>query len=75
VIVTGSSAPNCPGKGQAASGYLCVYQVQRENAAEPNIYPEAGLKYEAATYGFLLQVKSETENPVLYGADWAYTEP
>jgi hypothetical protein len=74
IMVTGSSAPNCPGKGQAAPGYLCVYQVQTQDAKEPNIYPEAGLKSEAATYGFLLQVESETSGTVLYGADWAYTE-
>ncbi len=75
VMVTGSSAPNCPGVGKAAPGYLCVYRTQEENAKEPNLYPEAGLKSEAATYGFLLQVESMTAGTVLYGADWAYTEP
>jgi hypothetical protein len=26
IFVSGSSATNCPGVGQAAAGYLCVYQ-------------------------------------------------
>jgi len=75
VMVTGSSTPDCPGKGKAEPGYLCVYQTQSANAKEPRLFPEGGLASESATYGFLLQIESETTGTVLYGADWAYTGP
>lgn len=35
VYVPTASAPNCPGPGQAAPGYLCVYQGILINAGQP----------------------------------------
>jgi hypothetical protein len=75
IMVAGSSGPHCPGIGQAASGYLCAYQTNKEDAKEPRLYPESGSQTNSATYGIQLQVESETEGTVLFNAVWAYTEP
>jgi len=75
IMVTGGSAPDCPGIGQAEPGYLCAYETSEENAKEPRLYPETGLQTNPATYGIQLQVESVTEGTVLFNAVWAYTEP
>jgi hypothetical protein len=38
IYVTTGSAPNCPGIGQAARGFLCVYSVERKTIALEFIY-------------------------------------
>ncbi len=75
LVTHGLVTQSCPGIGKAAAGYLCVYETNQSNAKEPNLYPEVGLRSEPATYGFQLQVQSETEGTVIYNVVWAYTEP
>jgi hypothetical protein len=63
VYVSGASAPNCPGMGQAATGYLCVYQGYVSNATTPvdgNIFnpAEAGGPGGASRYGFSIFLSS-----------------
>ncbi len=38
IFVPGGSVPNCPGVGQAARGFLCVYRATEEGLANPDIY-------------------------------------
>lgn len=65
VYVTGSSAANCPGPGQAASGYLCLYQYVTNAASSPQIIdptsPTAAAG--ASRAGFLVAVNSVGANP------------
>lgn len=56
VYVTGASAANCPGAGQAASGFLCVYQTALSGLTEPDssrIYNQTGSPG-ASPNGFVL---------------------
>jgi hypothetical protein len=72
VYVTGASAPNCPGAGQAAAGYLCVYEATSENAAGQGIYTEAGAGG-ASVRGFVVSADSSAIGQIWFGGTYTVT--
>ena len=61
VYVTASSATHCPGSGQAAAGYACIYQKQSFNMNTPALVnianPETGITG-VGRFGFEISVRS-----------------
>jgi hypothetical protein len=78
VFVSGASTTNCPGVGQAASGYLCVYQTVNHNIdpttlriIDPTSSVAAG---GASVSGFLVTGNSVGANYAVYNwGTWAVT--
>jgi hypothetical protein len=76
--VTGASAPNCPGHGQAAAGHLCIYEYfsssmtfKQTNYADPQ---DATYGFGAGRQGFVLYMTSTGVNGNAWGS-WAVTAP
>jgi hypothetical protein len=68
IYVAGASAPNCPGQGQAAPGFLCVYQAYVENAKTPgqlNIFNPSRLEGLSGASRFGFGVYLEATGPGL----------
>jgi len=72
VYVTGASAPNCPGAGQAAAGYLCAYQATSANATGQGIYTEAGTGG-ASARGFVVGANSSAISQIWFGGTYTVT--
>jgi hypothetical protein len=80
VYVPGTSATNCPGPGQAAAGFLCVYQGDEGNTTGPttgNIFnPEdEGGGAGSGRRGFAILIGASTAGLSGVGGSWAVTAP
>jgi hypothetical protein len=67
--VTGGSATHCPGPGQAAAGYLCVYETAHSTANGFQIYDSAKTppQFGTSRWGFLLvAADAAAKNPSVY---------
>lgn len=77
VYVASASAPNCPGAGQAASGYLCLYPTAVNSISSPQIIDptSATAAPGASRSGFMFTVNSVGgQNPAVYDwGTWAVT--
>jgi hypothetical protein len=71
---------NCPGPGQAANGFLCLYQVDINNAQVPDtstiFNPEmpAGLPG-AGRSGFAIGILTDTGGPTMIRGTYTVTAP
>lgn len=79
VIFASGSATDCPGRGQADPGYLCVYLGQATNADTPtsaDIYnPEAPETQGAGANGFAITVTAGTAGEDSITGSFAVTAP
>jgi hypothetical protein len=80
IYVAGESAPNCPGQGQAAPGFLCVYQGFTQNAETPvdfNIFdPSAEFGPAGSSrYGFGIYLQSDVAGLSAVSGTFAVTAP
>ena len=78
VFVSGSSATDCPGVGQAASGYLCVYQTVNHNFDQTSLViidpTSAAGAGGASVSGFMILGDSVGPNYAVYDfGTWAVT--
>ena len=78
VFVSGSSATHCPGVGQAASGYLCVYQTVNQNVDPTTVMiidPTSAVSGSGASVsGFVVTGNSAGPNLAVYDwGTWAVT--
>ncbi|MCW5889293.1 MAG: hypothetical protein KIT14_01940 [bacterium] len=80
IYVPGESAPNCPGRGRAAPGYLCLYQGWVDNAQTPssgNIFDpstEEGLSG-ASRFGFGIYLQSQSSGVTAVSGTFSVTAP
>jgi hypothetical protein len=73
-IPEGGASPECPGAGQAAAGYMCVYQSFNEGMTfESFISTLPGSNYAGPVSG-VMTWRSNQLNGLLRGT-WAYTAP
>jgi hypothetical protein len=80
IYVSGTSATHCGGEGLAESGYLCVYQRFKENAATPSSSDifnadEGGKNEGVGVHGFGITLKSEAAGLTSVSGTWAVTAP
>jgi hypothetical protein len=73
-LVTGNSAPHCPGQGLADPGFLCVYQTSAANVQTALIFADDFHQASATRFGFGLQVAAAAAGDVAFSATWAYTQ-
>jgi hypothetical protein len=74
VIAEGGGTVQCPGAGQAAAGYMCVYQSFNEGMTfESFISTMPGSIYAGPVSG-VMTWRSNQSNGLLRGT-WAYTAP
>ena len=74
VIAEGGGTVQCPGAGQAAAGYMCVYQSFNEGMTfESFISTMPGSNYAGPVSG-VMTWRSNQSNGLLRGT-WAYTAP
>lgn len=74
VVAEGGGTVQCPGAGQAASGYMCVYQSFNEGMTfESFISTMPGSIYAGPVSG-VMTWRSNQSNGLLRGT-WAYTAP
>jgi hypothetical protein len=74
--LNGTTTTNCPGDGQAAAGWLCVYAQAVTNATPNNghaVNNHNGFGG-ADTYGFMLFFNATASNAFTYGS-WTVTAP
>ena len=74
--LNGTTTTNCPGAGQAAAGFLCVYatsavSVSPDNAHAVNTHAGQG---GADPYGFMLAFDATGADAFSYGS-WTVTAP
>jgi len=74
ILVSGASAPHCPGTGQAAAGYLCVYQAANGNTNNVIIISDTGGELPDTRLGFGIQTSAAATGNVIFEATWAYTQ-
>jgi Collagen triple helix repeat (20 copies) len=76
--VTGASAANCPGHGQAAAGHLCIYQYWTNDMtfSQVNTADKADASYGsgAGREGFVLYMSGSSTTANAFGS-WAVTAP
>jgi hypothetical protein len=72
VYVIAASAPNCPGAGQAAAGYLCVYEATQMNATGQGIYTESAGPG-ASVRGFVVAADSSAIGQIWFGGTYTVT--
>lgn len=79
IYVSGASATHCPGAGQAAAGYLCVYQNQLQSANQPDnssiFSPENSGYQGTGKYGFALRLAYTSAGSYSGFGSWAVTAP
>jgi hypothetical protein len=80
IYVTGTSATHCIGPGEAAPGYLCVYQRFIEDAETPessSIFnvDEGGKLAGVGVHGFEITLKSEKAGLTTVSGTYAVTAP
>lgn len=80
IYVEGDSAPNCPGRGQAAPGFLCVYQGYVDNAETP----DSGRIFDPSTsdgpdgasrFGFAIYLQSKFSGQTTVSGTYSVTAP
>jgi hypothetical protein len=64
-----TSATHCPGKGQAESGYLCIYEVAQGNSTEVNAFDPTTGGNAISALGFNIYFTFDAA-----GAAWSYGE-
>jgi hypothetical protein len=75
VYVVGGSAPSCPGEGQAATGFLCVYESPGTlNAAASGVFKLNGTAG-ASRNGFGVGLTSAAGGLSIAGGTYAFTAP
>ena len=76
VYVTASFATHCPGAGQAAAGYACIYQKQTFNMNTPGLVnianPETSITG-VGRFGFEISVTSSGTGFTSIGGVWTVT--
>ena len=71
---TGTTSANCPGAGQAARGWVCVYVGQLNAATECCIYGDDYTLNRASIYGFRIYWATTGQYAYADGS-WAATAP
>ena len=74
--INGATTTNCPGVGQAAAGWLCVYAAQASNVTPDNSHPinTHGGNSGADAYGFMVNFDATGTFAFTYGS-WTVTAP
>jgi hypothetical protein len=78
IVVSGASAPGCPGVGQADPGYLCLYETGFFDHAEvvaPYNAESGGGAGGAGARGFGLTIKSTAAGTIFASGSFAVTAP
>ena len=80
IYVSGALAEHCPGQGEAAKGYLCVYQELIENAETPTSsqivdVDDSAKPAGAGIHGFEITLKSKGAGLTTVSGTFAVTAP
>jgi hypothetical protein len=70
----GAVSANCPGPGQAAPGYLCIYKFSGAATFDHVLDEFAGIANQASATGFLLEFTADSTGSYSDGT-WAITAP
>lgn len=75
-LPVGATVPNCPGVGQAARGFLCLYSGEEEGLVEPEVFNFESRKFVEGTgrFGFSLQWGVLLQRGLEAGS-WTVTAP
>ena len=79
-VSAGDTDPNCPGPGMAATGFLCVYETDTENASTRfsfNIFKSSdpGGPGGASKYGFAIRLEAAVTGETFTGGVYSVTAP
>ena len=79
-VSAGDTDPNCPGPGMAATGFLCVYETDTENASTRfsfNIFKSSdpGGPGGASKYGFAIRLEAAVAGETFTGGVYSVTAP
>jgi len=75
-LPVGATVPNCPGVGQAARGFLCLYSGEEAGLVEPEVFNFESRKFVEGTgrFGFSLQWTVLLQEGLDAGS-WTVTAP
>jgi hypothetical protein len=73
-LMISSSGPNCAGQGQAAPGFLCVYQTSANNVESAVIFADDFHEASSTRFGFGVHAVAAAAGGIALSATWAYTQ-
>jgi hypothetical protein len=69
------SAAHCPGRGRAASGYLCVYEAVQSNTGYINTFDPSTGDNGISKFGFSIYFNFASAGSAYSYGSWAVTAP